>query len=310
MGRTFNSTEWMNKMKVLLVWDTAGVFSPVAIWLNKNGHKAKIMMGREYDTFKQTAQLDSAIMAGSSRDFFFRLIKEIIFFRPTVIHVSDSIKAFMVCRMLAPRTSIVMTYHGSSIRGRKGGCHPEVEMAEKITVTTPDLYKFGEWLSMPIRDYFYDRGGRVKNTAVMFYSDYFFIDWRETAKKWAKNNDIVLTIVDRTKGDLILNADLPEFFSKFEYLLDLKGYKTNLDGSITVSTIAMEAKKCGCKIIHDSNLWNVKDDIEIISPKIYYDMYNRLDKPNRILAISRMFKILKGTLKWAVMRLCIKCGIY
>lgn len=294
-------------MKVLYVWDTAGVFSPVASWLNKtNGHEAKVLMNEECDPFEQTSQLDCAIMVKSAKEFYKKLIKELFFFRPDIIHVSDSIKAFLVVRLLAPRARIVMTYHGGVRRMKSGKRHPEVDMAEKVTVAIPDLYEFGEWMDRPIWGYFYDRGGRVKNTAVMLYADYFFIDWREKTKMWAKANGIDLTIVDRTKGDFILHKDLPEFFSKFEFFLDYKGHLINPDGSITISLAAMEAKACGCKIIHDSNLGKVKEDIVIISPEDYYDMYTKLERPNWILVISRIPKILKGIWKWARKRLDVK----
>lgn len=294
-------------MKVLFVWDTAGVFSPVASWLNKtNGHNAKILMNEECDPFGQTSQLDCAIMASSAKDFYKKLIKELLFFRPDVIHVSDSIKAFLVARLLAPRSKVVMTYHGSVRRMKSGKRHPEVDMAEKVTVAIPDLYEFGEWIDRPIWSYFYDRGGRKPNTAIMLYADYFFIDWRDAAKKWAEENGIELRIVDKTKGEFVPHKELPELFSSYEYYLDLKGHEINPDGSITVSVAAMEAKLCGCKIIHDSDLWNVMENIKIISAEDYYDMYKALKKPSLIKAIVRLPKIVKGLFKWLIGRLDVK----
>lgn len=294
-------------MKVLYVWDTAGVFSPVASWLNKaNGHEAKILMNEKCDPFGQTSQLDCAIMVKSAKAFYKRLIRELLFFRPDVVHVSDGIKLFLIARLFAPRAKIVMTYHGSVRRMKSGKRHPEVNMAEKVTVATPDLCEFGEWMDRPIWDYFYDRGGRVKDTAVMFYTDYFFIDWREEAKMWTEANDIDLTIVDRTKGDFIFHKDLPEFFSKFEFFLDYKGFLINSNGSITVSVAAMEAKMCGCKIIHDSTLGEVKENITIISPKDYYDMYVGLKKPSWVSLPFRILKIIKGLFKWMIKKLDVK----
>lgn len=293
-------------MKVLLVWDTAGVFSPIAVWLNKNGHEAKIMMSEECDPFGQTSQLDSAIMTKSTKGFYKRLIKELLFFRPNVVHVSDSIKAFLVVRLLLPRAKIVMTYHGSVRRMKSGKYHSEVDIAEKVTVTTPDLYKFGEWMDRPIWGYFYDRGGRVKNTAVMLYADGFLVDWREDGKRWAKINGIDLTVVDATKGNFILHKELPEFFSKFEFFMDCKGHIINPDGSTTVSTAAMEAKACGCKVIHGTNLEEVKEDVRVTLPEVYYNMYVSLEKPSWVLVISRIPKLIKGLFKWMIKRLDVK----
>jgi len=282
-------------MRVLYLWDTAGVFATVAKWLNDNGHEARIVMNEDCDPFGHSESSGCAVMVKGPKAYYLELIKQIRGFKPDVIHVSDNIESILLARLFAPRTPIFLTYHGPIRRRKK--IHPESKLVEKLTVAIPDLSNYGEWMDRPIRDTFYYRGGRKLNTALMLYADYWLIDWREKARDWARDNKIELTILDRTKGDSVPYLEMPEYLSRFEYYLDWKGHKYNEDGSITFSLMAMEAAACGSKVIHDADFNKIYESLKVIKSEAYLDVYRTMKRRSIRKALWQYPRVMLGVVK-------------
>lgn len=294
-------------MKILYLWNTAGVFTPVAEWLIANGHEAKIVARYDFDIYRHTEDSQAAVMVDTSDDFYRMGIKLIREWKPDVIHISGTRTMLVLARAIAPRGLIVFTYHGTDARNPEKKAHVETKLADFVHVTTPDLAPYGKWIDRPIDPMFHYRGGRKKETALMFYKSHFYKDNRDLARDWCKTRGYNLTIIDEDHPDFpIPNGDMPDWFSMFEYFLDLKDQKGEL---MALSKTALEALACGCKVVHDSDLEHVfqKSDIDWVEPIDYFILYRSLVHDRRfptIQAIKRfprlcwhLAKIVKGRLK-------------
>lgn len=290
-------------MKVLYLWNTAGVFTPVADWLNTYGpNEAKIVARYAFDIYRHTQDSPAGIMVDTSRDFMKMGIKLIRDWKPDIIHVSGTLKMLVLARLFAPRGLIVFTYHGSDARNPKKKAHGETKLADFVHVSTPDLHPYGTFIDRPLPDTFYDRGGRKEGTALMFYKSHFYKDKRDLARDWCKTKGYTLTILDEDHSDFpIPNDQMPDIFSKYEYFLDWKDQKGEL---MALSKTALEALACGCKVVHDSDLEHVfqESDIDWVTPVTYYDLYLTLRK-SRFRFMKRiprlcwyLAKIVKGRL--------------
>jgi len=282
-------------VKVLYLWNTAGTHSPVATWLIDHGHDARIIMRSSYDKYGNTRISKGAVMVDSSGDFYLSLIRHILVYRPTHIHVNANIPALVLARLLAPTTPIVLQYHGNDVRFRSK-VHPEATLADKVIVSTPDLARFGEWFDRPIESMFHYRGGRKKGTALLVYTSYF-PDKRAIAKSLCAKKGIELRILDRDVEGGVPFEELPSFLSMFEYYLDFKG----ISDPKTCSKMALEAMACGCKVITDYDIDRVLDDYKLATPKTYLTLYLSLKPP--LPSIRRMLIAIAGIMKWCVRRL-------
>ena len=268
-------------MRILCLWDTAGVFVPIAKWLNENGHQARIVMRMDYDAYGQTANSPYSRMVDSSDDFLFAAIDEIRTFKPDLIHMNQIYHTLPLVRLIAPFTPIVFQYHGGDVRERlakKIGIHSESKLADKIIVSTEDLQEYGEWYDRILSDRFYDRGGRIPNTALMVYVNYVIIDQRQLAKDICEERGLELTIINRDTDTGVPNEEMPAYLSTFEYYLDFKGHVE----SIILSKIALEALACGCKVIQDAELdLVISDSLQYVrnnASRDYEQLYRKMKR--------------------------------
>jgi hypothetical protein len=277
-------------MRVLYLWNTAGVFTPVADWLIENGHDAKIVMRSMFDIYRHTQVSQAAIMVDTPRDFYRMTVKMIRNFKPDIIHISSSLEGIVISRAIAWRTPIIFSYHGSDARDTTGKPHKVVvRLADYIHVSTPDLQSYGNWIDRPIPTIFYYRGGRKLNTALMFYKSHFYADKRDMAREWSRKHGIELTILDELHpGFPIPNDQMPELFSKFEYFLDWKDQKDEL---YALSKTALEALSCGCKVIHDSNLEKpiLPSEFKTVGVEPYITLYKTIKKASLWKTFRRLF---------------------
>jgi hypothetical protein len=198
----------------------------------------------------------------------------------------------ILARALAWRTPIVMTFHGTDVRNPSGETLPTAKLADFIHVTTPDMKPYGVWIDRPIDPMFYDHETRETKTALMFYSDHFYKDKRQEARDWCAARGITLTVLDKSVPDFkpIPNHEMPEFLSKFEYLLDWKDQKGELQA---LSKIALEALSCGCIVIHDSDPTYpiFPESVQIESVEKYFRLYESLPRATWSKALKRLPRV-------------------
>jgi hypothetical protein len=274
--RTDQEIKGAAHMKVLYAFNVAGAFSRVAKYLNSTGHKARIIGRSDLDVLGLTKDSGCAVMVNGAKRLYLELIKQIFRFRPNIIHVSSSMELLRIARRFAPRTPIIMSYHGTDIRGKPlEEAKRAAELADFIHVTTPDLQMYGEWIDRVIGEHFYYRGGREDDTALMYYSPHFPVDCRNTARRLCLERELTLTFLDSTDPEYepIPNKDMPHLYSKYEYYLDLKGIPD------ARSLCALEALACGCKVIHDPYLPALtSDDYPLAKVDAYITLYEELMK--------------------------------
>jgi len=269
----------LKRIRVLFVGNTAGAMTPVADWLEGNGHKAIILELYHNDIYELTSNSPYARMSVSGNDFVESIRTAVRDLNPTHVHVNAYYSNLPVIRACAPFIPIVMHYHGTEVRFRKR-IHPTVRLfADKVIVSTPELRRYGEWYGCPIPKEFHYRGGRQLGTAVMFFGK--VLPMANTDEKTKDAQEICmrlgleLTIINNQKGEIIPNSKMPEFLSKFEYLFDFKG----LTHSPIFSKVALEALSCGLKVIHDSDTNRIYTSYPMKTPRDYYDLYLTLKGP-------------------------------
>ncbi len=281
----------MNELRVLYLWNTAGALSPVGDWLIDHGHKAKILMRSDYDLFGNTSISKAAHMVHSGNEYFAETVKQLMIFNPTHIHINANLPSLVLARLLRPFTPIVFHYHGDEVRYRSTS-HPEMILADKVIVSTPDLCRYGEWYDRPVDKMFHYRGGRKKGTAVMFYATFFTKDLRKHAQEWCDERNIELTIIEREKGEGIPYNEMPSFLSKYEYFIDFKG----VGDPETISRLAIEAIACECKVVSDADPSNILISYDFPKPEKYYDLYISMKQP--AFSLKRAFACIRGLVRW------------
>ena len=258
--------------------------TPVADWLNENGHEARIVMGEQYDTFGLTSRSKHARMVPEGASFYDALRDEVDALQPTHIHVNGSLNGLTVARAEAPYAPSVFQYHGGDVRGRNY-IHLRVRLlADKVIVSTKDLDIYGEWYGCPVEKRFQYQGGREEGTALIILPPTIHFDFSRQAKEYARRHGLKLTIVDCTKGERIPSEEMPEFLSKFEYYLDFKGVRK----AGTLSKAAMEAFAIGCKVVHDSDLNHVITEYGIRTPQDYLNLYRSQRRPSLAKTAARL----------------------
>jgi len=252
-------------MRVLYVWNTAGASTPISDWLINNGHKSKIIMHSDYDTYGMTRGALSSILPTSLRGLYDTIVKTIREFQPTHIHINSNVTLVPIVRATAPFTPIIFQYHGDDVRDRKR-IHTEVQfLTDRVIVSTPDLAQFGKVFGCPIDSSFYPRGGRKTGTALLIIAGNAREDKSDIALDYCKQNGLDLTVVDCRKGEKIPFAEMPEFLSSFEYYFDFKGINA-------LSKKAMEAMSCGCKVIPE-DMSEILTDFHRTTPADYVRLY-------------------------------------
>lgn len=220
-------------MKILHIWDICDNSRYISEKITPWGHESIVI-----DRKKLTV--------GKYR-FILNVIYHLIRFKPDIVHVNAWTKGVILTRIFARKSKILMHFHGSDIRDKE---IPKsvLKYSDEIFCSTKDLLKQPmELLPVIVRDNFFYRGNRVKNTALYVH---WYKDYMEKARHYCWENDLKLTIINRMdKSSMIIPHSLmPKLLSTMDYYLDFKGY-TSID---TLTLTAKEALMCGCKVVVDN----------------------------------------------------------
>ena len=251
-------------MKILVIHNTAGGYSAVLDWLVLNGHDVKLIEIEKHDTFRRASKHKESIIAKNQKHFFKEIVKQIMRFKPDVIHVNSMLYA-VLCSRYVTRIPLVLRFCGSDIRGKK---LPSIaKLANKIVVSTDDLKEYGDVYNSPISTIFEYKGGRVLGTAVMvMYKRNVTIFDVEGATQWCEENGVSLVVINQDEKPIRFES-MPHLLSRFEYYMEFKGLPD-------LSKLAREARGCGCKVIHNGKPKEVFPDAT--KPVEYLDLYMNL----------------------------------
>lgn len=251
-------------MKILHLWDICDNSALITERLLIYGHKSLVVSRTEFSR-KRLIQ------------YYLRVIYHLLAFRADVVHVNAWTKGVIFARIFSPKSKILMHFHGSEIRNKRFSRAVQ-RFADYYGFSTRDIfnqdyddYITGVFVLLPVlvNKMFYDRGGRIENTALYIhhYRDFF-----TKACFYAMRNRLNLMTLDRMAIPPIIipHSQMPILLSSVEYYLDFKGY-TSKD---TLTLTAREALACGCKVVVD-NL-DVVESFPQTTIQDYIKVYNEL----------------------------------
>ena len=241
--------------KILHINDTAGVASLISTELNRLNHKSKVI-ARLNSTQKLsiTSNYDSKIISGSYKKFLLFLIKELILFRPNIVHIHywfDGINlVHRISKLLFFNPKLIYHAHGDDIRSllkNKSWDASKLKSDINIVATKDILFPNAIHLPNPIDTnmfYRHNNKERVNNEALYIRTRF---DRKDYAIEYSKKHNLKLSIIDRIDGNGVPYRELPNIFQKYEYYLDFKG----LTNKEVISKTAMEALASGVKVVTD-----------------------------------------------------------
>lgn len=270
-------------MRVLHVWDQAGVAYVLAKYQRLRGYDSKAIMVREYDKYGIGRFYNEYVINVTLEDFVQRSLEEAQ--SADIVHIhSRSDMVFKLRKKFKNSKKIILQYHGTDIRGLKKQKLPHrsklsdlavrgifayrrardailikrrihskaQRLTDAVIVSTPDLLPLVSsaiYLPNPIdTDHFTpDKISSKPERARALTMDTEAIDIRLTlnyCKKHNVNQDI--EVYNRIK-DPIMYADMPAFLKKYGLYVDIR----YVDGKIleNYSKTALEALACGLDVL-------------------------------------------------------------
>jgi hypothetical protein len=240
-------------MKILHVWDVAGVASILAKWQKKLGHETKVIMLRRHDPM--------GITSFYNETYDMRVRKLIPFVLKEargcdVIHVHNLSEFLPLIRARCPGKRIIIHHHGFT-SATKWFVRLTHLFADRVFVATHDLldvFPNAVLIPTPVdTDHFRkgtDDGSRDSGTGegkLAFHMRYLDL---EMFKEHAKDDTI--EIVDREREPIPYER-MPDFLKRYGTYYDIKYMDARLIAAH--SKTCLEALACGLDVIdHDGKL--------------------------------------------------------
>ncbi|MEM4691288.1 MAG: glycosyltransferase [Desulfurococcaceae archaeon] len=226
-------------MKILHIWNTAGVASTLAKFMDRiYGSRSTVIYRRVFDKFGHT--IYGELMDCGAKEFVLRAVLRSL--KYDIIHIHSLDKLVPIIRILNPRKPIVLHYHGSEIRGKwmirkKFWNIPNVV----VLVSTKDLLNGAPehviYLPNPVdTDIFHPNPAIVRKPRSALAFRYYIDEVK--VRKYAEKYGLELTILEREYPYL----EMPRLLSSYEFFID----RTEIP---SLSKTALEALACGTKVI-------------------------------------------------------------
>jgi glycosyltransferase involved in cell wall biosynthesis len=267
-------------MRILHLWDQAGVAFVLAKYQTMQGHKSNAIMVTEYDKFGIGKFYREYIISTTLQEFEQKSIDEARF--SDILHVhSRSDLVHKLRKVFGHSKKIIIHYHGTDVRGIKNQKLPHrsrlsdmavrgiftyrrirdaalakkrihskaQELADAVVVSTPDLMPIvpkAVHIPNPIDIGHFAPNGPAKIDKALTI-DTEAIDIRLTldhCRKYGLEFDI--DVYDRIQNP-IMYFDMPSFLKKYGTYVDIR----YVDGILleNLSKTALEALACGLKVI-------------------------------------------------------------
>jgi glycosyltransferase involved in cell wall biosynthesis len=225
-------------MKILHVWNTAGIACILAKYQRRVGHTANVITRSGYDSFG-IAQFYGATQFDDMGSMEFALMVVNFAGRYDVIHIHSLPRLAFFIRMRYPRKKIILHYHGSELRN---GSSLFEACASHVIVCTRDLlplvkHENALYIPNPID---IEHFRPLSNTGAKWLS---FMHSGQFSTEPPSCIDAV--IVDRGES-AIRYAQMPAYLSQFAGYVDVKivnGQKLQ-----AMSTTGLQALACGLPV--------------------------------------------------------------
>jgi len=221
-----NCPETFREMKILHVWDCAGVGAILAKYQRRLGVQSLVVKRNGYspygiDKFYKTRLFDSSRVV-----FYAQVIKLILVGNFDIIHFHGSYNVVVFAWLFRKR--IVFHFHGSELRNRGWFYSPLSKLAKVVLVSTPDMLNClsnAIWIPTPIdTEHFHPKREANRKEFV-------------ESKKECKCKGKYKIYVD--------HADLPAYLRKFKKFKQLSWKVQGL------SKLSLECLACGLTVF-----WN------------------------------------------------------
>jgi len=227
-------------MKILHIWDCAGVASILAKWQEKQGHTVKVLMRKTSD------KLGISQFYGNTIDLTGKPFLDLAFKEAKnydVIHVHNISKIIPKLKLRYPGKKIILHFHGftSATQKRAKIC---AFFADRVFLATEDLksvFPKGHVIPTPIdTDHF--KGMSESDKKLSFHIRYLDLEKFKDA-----TNDDSIEIIDREKKHIPYGV-MPSFLKKYGTYYDIKYMYGNLLHA--QSKTCYEALACGLDVIN------------------------------------------------------------
>lgn len=263
-------------MRILHIWDQAGVACVFAKYQRLQGHNSKVITISGYDKYGIYQFYKDYIIAVPASDFTKVCIQEAE--KADIIHIHGKFKmVFGLRRRFGISKKIILEYLGTDIRGlekpkevstgfslgslivdsfvrqlrgqelSKEQIHYYAQMlADSVLVSTPDLltlvYK-GEYIPIPVdlQHFRPDKPSKEKFKKALTINTEA-IDIQRAISHCKRNGvDLDIEIYDRIRSP-VPYADMPNFLKKYEVYVDIRFVKETLLANL--SSTALQALAC------------------------------------------------------------------
>jgi len=256
-------------LKILHVWDQAGVSGILAKFQRKLGHKAIVVKAEGYDIFNIDEYYGNLLLptrkleGGKAKKLlrkFHKITDSLRFYiqvsrlsRPfDIVHIHDA----FITSYFMPFKKKVILWHGASVRKNWQGdirglikkIHTKlfllINSKKTFFVSTEELTKDAPnsiWIPNPVdTDLFRKQKNLPKDKALVFHHYY---ESSDHATFTAAQNNWNLTILDRSKQKHPISYEtMPRFLSSFEIFIDQQSIPS-------LSKTALEALAVGLKVV-------------------------------------------------------------
>ncbi len=231
-------------MKVLHVWNTAGVASVIAKFCDRSGGTRSEVIAREAADPMCLTTYGKRYKDGPAH-FTLRALAAAREYDLVHVHSLDRILPWV--KRIYGGKPIVMHYHGTDVLGRWEEKRARWQSADFIAYSTPNLSRGAPSSAVHVpnpvdTDLFHSvENARAPRSAL---SIRYGMD--EAAEKKAKELSLTLKFVDRGS---VLHKDMPGLLSRFEYFIDMRrppGFAAPVE---SLGKAALEALACGCKAV-------------------------------------------------------------
>ena len=244
-------------MRILHVWDMAGVSHIIAKYQRLRDHTVTVLTRPSFDIYGIGAHYNTTHIHDRVLRYVYAVMRAVR--HADIIHVHDSHSLMRYIRLVARHKPIVYHHHGSYARNTPADIRHSVESkANIILVSTPDLLDYTYmnppppppiWLPNPVdTDMFTYQGGRVAGTGLYHL------------KKSSDSDKTVEYLVEQYSDTQWTGHDrrihntpyeqMPSLLSKYEYYSDIIWYLNQpVPTSRIITMTGLQALAVGCKVI-------------------------------------------------------------
>lgn len=267
-------------MKILHIWNIAGVGSIIAKYMDKYyGTSSWVIMRKLFDKFGLT--IYGELWDCGAKTFTLKALLKARKFDIIHIHGFDRILPYL--RVLYSNKPLIMHYHGSDIRGHWQLRKKYYRKADAILVSTSDLLENApenvQYLPNPVDTEIFYRKHPSIYPKTAFHFGYRADD---VASQYAKRYGLKLVIHNRTQTP-IPYIQLADVLCDYDYYIDVKRSKDGilLGSGTSLSKVGLESLACGLKVIRwDGELVETlpkeHDPIEVI--KKLFNIYQEVTR--------------------------------